>query len=101
MTKLTGFYCTRPCFIARVNFDVKSSLKAFDNEQAATNHRHDLGGHVESKVHNLSQLMWPSLYVPELSQVIEKCVSVAKVTYVNLNNYNASVKILHKDTVVD
>ena len=79
---------------------IKSHVIAFDNKQASTKHRHDLGGHVESKVHNLSQLMWPSLYVPELSLVIEKCVSVAKVLQPNVyfdlkNNEKKIDKIRH------
>ena len=52
---------------------------AFENEQNK-GHRHDLGEHVESGIENLSQLMWPSLYVPELQQVIDKCVTISKVS---------------------
>ena len=53
--------------------------EAFKNKEAAQNHRHDLGGHVStSAVENVSQLMWPSLYIPDLSRVIDKCVVVAR-----------------------
>ena len=54
---------------------------AFKSKEAAQHHRHDLGGHASTSgniVENVSQLMWPSLYIPDLSQVIDKCVEVAR-----------------------